>query len=85
MIDAQHKSEERYVKLSIAFDTKEEETQVNEIVEDVIKNYEMEPNIYNSTVLHDRKVLVLEYHDDYRCETGEIFDTILHRLSIKNS
>ncbi len=85
MIDAQHRAEERYSKLSLAYETKQEEQTVTSIVNNTIKQYKIEPNIYTCTLGGTKQVLVLEYHDDYDRESGTIFDSILKQLSITAS
>lgn len=82
-IDAEYKGEERYSKLSIAYANEEEKTTVNEAVNSVIPNHDIKPEIHTSDIANGRKVLVLEYHDDYDREAGIIFEEILKILNIK--
>jgi len=82
MIDAQHKSEERYCKLSLAYNTGTEEEKVLAAIKDSTKLCRMEPNIYKSDLTNNKKVIVLEYHDDINREAGAVFDTILGHLNI---
>ena len=82
MIDAEHKSEERYSKLSIAYETQEEEEKVVTATNQVIEHHTIKPEIYTSALTGNKKVLVIEYHDDCDREAGAIFDDILQKLSI---
>lgn len=82
MIDAEHKGEERYSKLSLAYETKDEEKKVVSVVENTIKKYQLQPNIYNCALSHGKTALIVEYHDDYDREAGVIFDSILKQLSL---
>lgn len=82
MISAEYKSEERYSKLSIVFNTIEEEQQVCSVVNSVIDENSMKPEIYTCELPNDKKVLVVEYHDDYNRECGPIFEKMMKKLNI---
>jgi hypothetical protein len=82
MISAEHKSEERYTKLSIVFDTKEEEDKVCSVVTDIVEKNSMEPEIYTCDLPNSKKVLVVEYHDDYDRSSDSIFNDIMKQLDI---
>ena len=82
MIDAQFRSEERYAKLSIGYDSKEESKLVSSGVEQIIAKYSITPQIYTSNATGTREVLVIEYHDDAEREAGDIFEEIITALGI---
>ena len=82
MIGAEYKSEERYSKLSIVFDTKEEEDQVCSVVNEIVDENSIKPEIYTCELPNNRKVLVIEYHDDYDRSSGPIFDKMMKTLGI---
>ena len=85
MIDAEYKSEERYSKLSIVFNTKQEEDQITSVVNTIISENTMKPEIYTCELPNDKKVLVVEYHDDYdHRSAGPIFDKIMKNLGISH-
>ncbi|MCX6076202.1 MAG: hypothetical protein NTW78_04855 [Campylobacterales bacterium] len=83
MIDAQFRSEERYAKLSIAYEGKEEEEFVCSNVDKIIAKYEIQPETYKCNISDVKDVLVIEYHEDMDREAGEIFEEILKTLGIK--
>ena len=82
MIDAQHQSEERYCKLSLAYNTDEEKEKVLTAIKNSIRLCPMKPNIYISDLINNKKAIILEYHDDINREAGAVFDTILGHLNI---
>ncbi|MBU0720959.1 hypothetical protein KJ877_06410 [bacterium] len=81
-MDAQFKSEEKYSKLSIAYEGKEEGQLVCSTVEKIIKKYTIQPETYTCDISHGKNVLVIEYHDDIDRESGEIFEEIIKALNI---
>ncbi len=83
MIDAQFRSEERYAKLSIAYEGKEEGQFVCSTVDAVIAKYEIQPETYSCNISDSKDVLVIEYHEDMDREAGAIFEEILKALGIK--
>lgn len=84
MINAEYKSEERYSKLSIVFETKEEEDQVCSVVDSIVDENTMKPEIYSCELPKNKKVLVIEYHDDCDRSSGVIFDKMLKHLGISH-
>ena len=82
MITAEYKSEERYSKLSIVFNSKEEEDQVCTVVNKIVDENSMKPEIYTCDLPNNKKVLVIEYHDDYDRSSGPIFDMMMKNLGI---
>ncbi len=82
MIDTEFRSEERFARLSIAYDTAEEKECVNSHVDSIIAKYTHKPEeIYTTKVTNGKEVLVIEYHDSNR-ETGDIFEDIMKSLNI---
>ena len=84
MINAEYKSEERYSKLSFAFNTKEEEDRICSVVQSIIENDETQPQIYSCDLPNNRKVIVIEYHDDYNRNSGPIFEKMIKNLGISH-
>lgn len=82
MISAEHKSEERYTKLSIVFETKEEEAKVCSVVDEIVDENPMKPEIYTCDLHGNKKVLVVEYHDDYDRASESIFNKMMQKLGI---
>ena len=84
MISAEYKSEERYSKLSIVFDTKDEEEQVSLVVNSIVDENSIKPEIYSCELPKDKKVIVIEYHDDCDRTSGPIFDKMMKKLGISH-
>jgi len=83
MIDAEFRSEERFSKLSLAYEGATEKEKVNAIVEKIIKKHSpMVPETYTCTISNNREVLVIEYHDDNSRESGDIFEEMMKALNI---
>jgi len=83
MIDAQFQSEERYAKLAIAYEGKEEEALVCSTIEKITAKHRTQPESYTCTLSNGKDVTVIEYHDDIDREAGEIFEEIIKALNIK--
>ncbi len=81
-IDAEFKGEERYTKISLAYSTPEQYEEINNALEIVNKTHSIKQNIYESDITNGRKVLVIEYHDDYDRQAGEIFENLMKILKI---
>ncbi|PHR58890.1 MAG: hypothetical protein COA44_01735 [Arcobacter sp.] len=82
-IDAEYRGEERYSKLSLAYANAEEEKKINDAFDEVTSKYTIQPQTYISDITDGRKVLVIEYHDDYDRDAGTIFEEIMKKLDIK--
>lgn len=82
-IDAEYRGEERYSKLSLAYANSDEEKQINDAIEEVTSQYSIKPQIYTSGISDGRKVIIVEYHDDYDRDAGEIFEKLMKKLDIK--
>ncbi|MDQ7044377.1 MAG: hypothetical protein Q9M32_00485 [Sulfurimonas sp.] len=83
MIDVEFKSEERYIRLSVAYEGNEEKEKVHSCMNRIIAKQSMKADTHTSQILNNREVLVVEYQDeDYR-EVGKVFDEIMKALEIK--
>ncbi len=82
MIDAEFRSEERFSKLSLAYEGGEEKQKVNDVVERIIAQHKIKPETYTCTISNNREVLVIEYHDDSSRESGDIFEEMMKDLNI---
>ena len=82
MIDAEFRSEERFTRLSLAYECNGEKEKVIKITEDIINKYDKKPDVHTSNISGGREVLVIEYHDDIDREAGAIFNEIMKALDI---
>lgn len=83
MIDAEVRSEERFTRLSLAYESEEEKQKVSECVNQFTSKDDFKPEIYTTKVASGKEVMVIEYHDDICRESGAIFEDILCSLNIK--
>ena len=83
MIDAEFRSEERFSRLALAYETEEEKTCVNECVERITGEHSATPETYTTKVSNGKEVLVVEFHDDNAREAGDIFEEMIKDLNIK--
>ncbi len=82
MIDAEMRSEERFIRLSLAFLGDEEKALVINTAEKIVAKHQIKPETHISDIARGRKVFVIEYHDEYSREAGAIFSEILKALNI---
>ena len=82
-IDAEYKGEERYTKISLAYSNDEQRTEINTALDTVLKDCALDYEIYTSDIPNGRKVVVIEFHDDYDREGGKILEELMHTLDIK--
>ena len=83
-IDAEYRGEERYSKLSLAYADADEEKRINDaITEGTATCTSLTPQIYTSKSSSGRKLIVIEYHDDYDRDANKVFEIILEKLDIK--
>jgi len=82
MIDAEFRSEERFSRLSLAYECDAEKDAVKKLVETIVAKNTLEPEIYTTKVSNGKEVMVIEYHDDIHRESGPIFDEIMKSLDI---
>ncbi len=82
-IDAIYHGEERYSKLSLAYTTEEEHQNIENALKEARKGVELQPQVYTTPVSNGKKVIVIEFHDDYDRNAGAVFDKMLGILDIK--
>lgn len=83
-IDADYKGEERYTKITLAYDTDEQYREINEALAKIHEDHPLERNIYLTQNSGGRKLIVIEYHDDYDREAGAIFEELMKTLNIEH-
>jgi len=83
MIDAEFRSEERFSRLALAYETKEEKDSICSCIDEIVSKYAMQPETYTTKVSNGKEVLVIEYHDDICREAGPIFEEIIKVLDVK--
>ncbi len=82
-IFADHKSEERYSKLSLAYTTDEEQKMIEEAIDMCTPLCSITPNIYGGSVTGGKRMITIEYHDDCDREGGNVFEAIIKKLGIE--
>ncbi|MBC8237011.1 MAG: hypothetical protein H8E76_02160 [Helicobacteraceae bacterium] len=83
MIDAECRSEEKYSKLSLAYEGREEGELVCSTIDKIIAKYPIKPETYTCNISNTKEVLVIEYHEDNNRDSGMIFEEIMKALDIK--
>ena len=83
MIDAEVRSEEKFSRLSLAYESEDEKQKVTECINEHTSKHSMKPEMYTTKVANGKEVLVVEYHEDNNRESGDIFEGILCSLDIK--
>ncbi len=82
MIDAEFRSEERFSRLALGYNSESEKEAVKQQVEKSIKKCTLEPEIYTTKVSNGKEVFIIEYHDDCNREAGPIFEEIVKALNV---
>jgi len=82
-IDAEYKGEERYTKISLAYSNDEQCAEINTALQNVLKDCTLDYNSYASVTPNGRKVIVIEFHDDYDREGGKVLEKLMKTLDIK--
>jgi hypothetical protein len=82
-MDAKVRSEEKFVKLSIAYEGMQESELVCSTVDNIISKYDIKPEMYTCNLTDKKDVLVIEYHDDVERVAGDIFEEIVKTLNIE--
>lgn len=82
-IIADHKSEERYTKLSLAYSTEEEHQMIEDAIQSATTLCSITPNIYAGDVVGGKRMITIEYHDDCDREGGKVYDAIIKTLGIE--
>lgn len=83
-MDAQYRGEEKYSKLSISYQGREEGKLVCSTVEKIIAQHKVQPETYTCNISDSKDVLVIEYHEDLDREAGRIFTQIMKALDIRD-
>lgn len=83
-IDAEYKSEERYTKISLAYSTEEQYKEINNALSKVHEEHKLDRSVYLTDIANGRRVMVIEYHDDYDREAGEILEKLMELLGIES-
>lgn len=83
MIDAEVRSEERFSRLSLGYESEDEKQKVTQCLNNAIERHNIKPEMYTTKVSNGKEVIVVEYHDDVCREAGNIFEDILCSLDIK--
>ena len=83
-IDAEYKGEERYTKISLAYSNDEQCAEINTALDIVLKDCPLDHEVYTSDIPNGRKVIVIEFHDDYDREGGKILEKLMQTLDIKS-
>jgi aspartokinase len=82
MIDAQVRSEEKFSKISIAYEGEEEAKLVCSKIDEIIARHGIKPETYTCNISKNKDVIVIEYHDDVDREAGDIFEEMIKELHI---
>jgi len=82
MLDAEFRSEEKFSRLSIAYDNENEKQKVNQKIDIIISKYTIKPEVYTTAVSNGKEVLVIEYGEDINRESGAIFEEMIKALEI---
>ncbi|MHC3993955.1 hypothetical protein ACXWTF_03955 [Thiomicrolovo sp. ZZH C-3] len=82
-IDADYKGEERYTKITLAYDTEEQYKEINAALAQIHEEHKLDRSVYLTESVNGRKLIVLEYHDDYDREAGAIFEKLMKMLNIE--
>ncbi len=82
MLDAEFRSEEKFSRLSIAYDNENEKQKVNQQIDIIISKYTIKPEVYVTGVSNGKEVLVIEYGEDINRESGAIFEEMIQALEI---
>lgn len=81
-MDAKVRSEEKFAKLSIAYEGKEEGEFVCSTIDKITSKYELKPETYTCNISDKKDVVVIEYQDDMDRVAGEVFEEIIKALNI---
>ena len=82
-IDVDYKGEERYTKIVIAYDTDEQRREIDDALAKIHEDNKLERNFYETVNPQGRKLIVIEYHDDYDREAGAVFEELMKLLHIE--
>ena len=83
-IDVHYRGEERYTKIVIAYDTDEQKKEIDDAIAKIHGDRNLERKFYDTVNPQGRKLVVLEYHDDYDREAGVVFEELMKLLHIEH-
>jgi regulation of enolase protein 1 (concanavalin A-like superfamily) len=81
-MDAQVRSEEKFSKISISYEGKEEAELVCTTIDKITSKYPIKPESYTCRISNKKDVVVLEYQDDVDRMAGKVFEEIIKTLNI---
>ena len=81
MIDAEVRSEERFSRLSLGYDSEDKECVIN-TTDAILKKHKLSPSIHFTNNTNGKEIMIIEFHDDMDREAGDIFEEIIHTLKI---
>jgi hypothetical protein len=81
-MDAQVRSEEKFSKISISYEGKEEAELVCTTIDKITSKYPIKPESYTCRISNKKDVVVLEYQDDIDRMAGKVFEEIIKTLNI---
>ncbi|MFA7354280.1 MAG: hypothetical protein WCZ70_06625 [Sulfurimonadaceae bacterium] len=81
-MDAQVRSEEKFSKISISYEGKEESELVCSTIDKITSKYPIKSESYTCKISNKKDVVVLEYQDDVDRMAGKIFEEIIKTLNI---
>jgi len=81
-MDAKVRSEEKFAKLSIAYEGIEEGELVCSTIDRIVSKYNIKPEIYTCNISNKKDVVVIEYQEDMDREAGDVFEEIIKTLNI---
>ncbi|MDQ1244212.1 MAG: hypothetical protein QG565_552 [Campylobacterota bacterium] len=81
-MDAKVRSEEKFSKISISYEGKEEAELVCSTIDKITSKYPIKPESYTCRISNKKDVVVLEYQDDVDRMAGDIFEEIIKTLNI---
>jgi len=83
-IDVHYRGEERYTKIVIAYDTDEQKKEINDAIAKIHEDHKLERKDYETVNPQGRKLIVIEYHDDYDRGAGAVFEELMKMLKIEH-
>jgi hypothetical protein len=75
--------EERYARLVLEYTTIEEKGHIYDVIEKLIVDMRISPNIIITPIEPGFGEYTIEFHDDYDKEGGEFFERLLRELNIE--
>ena len=82
-IVADHKSEELYSKLSLAYSTEEEHQMIEQAIAECTPLCSIKPTIYAGSVTEGKRMITIEYNEVCDREDGKVYEAIIKQLGIE--